>query len=42
MVYILINACFSVGRVDSPYLKLFFISRSLAMTLTGSVSPVAF
>lgn len=41
-MYILINAWASVVCVGYPYLKLFFISRSLAMTLTGSVSPVAF
>ena len=33
-----------VGHVSLPptHLKLFFISRSLAITSTGSVSPVAF
>lgn len=42
---ILINTYSQVGkggRIWLPHLKLFFISRSLAITLTGSVSPVAF
>lgn len=30
------------SRRRTPHLKLFFISRSLAMTPTGSLSPVAF